>query len=178
MYIYMVINRCDACGVGQEGASASLDPSWAAVKHCLCRFISVWNSNVGLLSAAEESRPLLMLGMGARGMGPLRAAMEWTPIQAHATANAVSLFYVTESQQSAAYLADWDRWRQAGVSSLHSLEFFHTFYLSIPSSCIPVRSLVQRQGSYRAQPKGRQEQLATSRGKVFHKPQYSEAVED
>ena len=84
--------------------------------HCLCRYASLFNSYVGLLSAAEESRPLLMLGMGARGMGPLRAALEWTPIQAHATANAVSLFYVTESQQSAAYLADWDSWRQAGVS--------------------------------------------------------------
>lgn len=59
-----------------------------------------------------------MLGMGSRGMGPLRAALEWTPIQAHATANAVSLFYVTECQQSAAYLTEWDRWRSAGVRKL------------------------------------------------------------
>lgn len=83
-----------------------------------CRYASLFNSYVGLLSAAEESRPLLMLAMGSRGMGPLRAALEWTPIQAHATANAVSLFYVTESQQSAAYLADWDKWREAGVSNI------------------------------------------------------------
>lgn len=53
--------------------------------------------------------------MGARGMGPLRAALEWTPVQAHATANPVSLFYITQCQQSAAYLADWDQWREAGV---------------------------------------------------------------
>lgn len=56
-----------------------------------------------------------MIGMGARGMGPLRAALEWTPVQAHATANPVTLFYITQCQQSAAYLADWDQWREAGV---------------------------------------------------------------
>ena len=49
-------------------------------------------------------------------MGPLRAALEWTPIQAHATANPVTLFYLVQCQQSAAYLADWDQWRAAGVS--------------------------------------------------------------
>ena len=53
--------------------------------------------------------------MGARGMGPLRAALEWTPVQAHATANPVTLFCVAQGQQSAAYLADWDQWREAGV---------------------------------------------------------------
>ena len=136
-----------------------------------CRYASLFNSYVGLLSAAEDSRPLLLIGMqlltavhlqnllvlmgcsfsfdkydnvqmlnaltyitllrapcllhagavavtgmGARGMGPLRAALEWTPVQAHATANPVTLYYITQSQQSAAYLADWDQWRNAGVS--------------------------------------------------------------
>ena len=79
------------------------------------RYASLFNSYVGLLSAAEDSRPLLLIGMGARGMGPLRAALEWTPVQAHATANPVTLFYVAQGQQSAAYLADWDQWREAGV---------------------------------------------------------------
>lgn len=79
------------------------------------RYASLFNSYVGLLSAAEDSRPLLLIGMGARGMGPLRAAIEWTPVQAHATANPVTLFYVAQGQQSAAYLADWDQWREAGV---------------------------------------------------------------
>ena len=81
----------------------------------MCRYASLFNSYVGLLSAAEDSRPLLLIGMGARGMGPLRAALEWTPVQAHATANPVTLFYITQCQQSAAYLADWDQWREAGV---------------------------------------------------------------
>ena len=75
---------------------------------------------MGLLSAAEDSRPLMLIGMGARGMGPLRAALEWTPIQAHATANPVTLFYVAQCQQSAAYLADWDQWRGGGVSVILS----------------------------------------------------------
>ncbi len=56
-------------------------------------------------------------------MGPLRAALEWTPVQAHATANPVTLFYVAQGQQSAAYLADWDQWREAGVSYAGSLLF-------------------------------------------------------
>ena len=71
-----------------------------------CRYASLFNSYVGLLSAAEDSRPLLLIGMAARGMGPLRAALEWTPIQAHATANPVVLFYVAQCQQSAALLAE------------------------------------------------------------------------
>lgn len=82
------------------------------------RYASLFNSYVGLLSAAEDSRPLLLIGMGARGMGPLRAALEWTPVQAHATANPVTLVYAAQCQQSAAYIADWDQWREAGVGDL------------------------------------------------------------
>ena len=89
----------------------------------MCRYASLFNSYVGLLSAAEDSRPLLLIGMGARGMGPLRAALEWTPVQAHATANPVTLFYITQCQQTAAYLADWDQWREAGVCALRSHNF-------------------------------------------------------
>lgn len=82
------------------------------------RYASLFNSYVGLLSAAEDSRPLLLIGMGARGMGPLRAALEWTPVQAHATANPVTLVYAAQCQQGAAYIADWDQWREAGVGNL------------------------------------------------------------
>ena len=38
-------------------------------------------------------------------------------MQAHATANRVVLYYIAESQASAAYLVDWDAWREAGVST-------------------------------------------------------------
>ena len=56
-----------------------------------------------------------MTGAGARGMGPLRALLEWTPVQAHATAHKVTLIYACASPASAAFLADWDTWREAGV---------------------------------------------------------------
>ena len=42
-----------------------------------------------------------------RGIAPLRAALEWTPVQAHATAHKVNLFYAAKSATSAAYLKDW-----------------------------------------------------------------------
>ena len=39
---------------------------------------------MGLLSALEDSRNLLMVGAGASGIAPLRAALEWVPVQARA----------------------------------------------------------------------------------------------
>ena len=62
-------------------------------------------------------------------MGPLRAALEWTPVQAHSTANPVTLFYITQCQQSAAYLADWDRWREAGVCLASLTQLLNTVLL-------------------------------------------------
>ncbi|KAL3136385.1 hypothetical protein ABBQ38_005642 [Trebouxia sp. C0009 RCD-2024] len=108
----------DKNGCADEATLAELGPgSLLSVSQVAGRgYASLFNSYVGLLSAAEDSRPLLLIGMGARGMGPLRAALEWTPVQAHATANPVTLFYITQCQQSAAYLADWDQWREAGVN--------------------------------------------------------------
>lgn len=90
---------------------------------------------MGLLSAAEDSRPLLLIGMGARGMGPLRAALEWTTVQAHATANPVTLFYIAQDQQSAAYLADWDQWREAGVRPFLSVFSFLCCFSSTTTYC-------------------------------------------
>lgn len=54
-------------------------------------------------------------GAGSRGMGSLRALLEWTPVQAHATAHKVTLIYASASPASAAFLKDWDSWREAGV---------------------------------------------------------------
>ena len=47
-------------------------------------YASLFNSYVGLLSALEDSRNLLMVGAGASGIAPLRAALEWVPVQARA----------------------------------------------------------------------------------------------
>ncbi len=135
---------CAQCGQ-QSGSDCGIES-----EPLYLRYASLFNSYVGLLSAAEDSRPLLLIGMGARGMGPLRAALEWTPVQAHATANPVTLFYVAQGQQSAAYLADWDQWREAGVSYagsslfsslVHVLVLFvahHSsllFFICLSSSC-------------------------------------------
>lgn len=62
---------------------------------------------MGLLSGLEDARNLLLIGAGCRGIAPLRAAIEWTPVQAHSTAHRVTLFYFAPSAQSAAYLKDW-----------------------------------------------------------------------
>ena len=67
----------------------------------------MFNSYVGLLSGLEDARNLLLIGAGCRGIAPLRAAIEWTPVQAHSTAHRVTLFYFAPSAQSAAYLKDW-----------------------------------------------------------------------
>ena len=74
---------------------------------CLCRFASLFNSYVGLQSALEDARNLLMIGADCRGIAPLRAALEWTPVQAHATAHKVNVYYAAKSATSAAYLKDW-----------------------------------------------------------------------
>ena len=50
-----------------------------------CSYTSLFSSSVNLLSALEEGRPLLMVAVGAAGIAPLRAALSWTPVLAHAT---------------------------------------------------------------------------------------------
>jgi hypothetical protein len=84
------------------------------------RFCSLFNSYVGLLSGLEDARNLLLVGAGCRGIAPLRAAVEWTPVQAHATAHSTTLVYVAPSALRAAYLKDWCAW--AGSSSPSALE--------------------------------------------------------
>jgi len=86
-------------------------------------WVSLFNSAVGLQSSMEEGRPLVMVAVGCRGMAPLRACLSWTPVLAHASAHSVSLFHVAESPSAAAYLVDWDGWRDAGVN-------VHPLYLS------------------------------------------------
>lgn len=68
------------------------------------------------MTALESGHPLLVVAAGTRGIAPVRAALSWTPVLAHAGSSAVSVFYVASSQASAAYLKEWDSWREAGVS--------------------------------------------------------------
>lgn len=53
---------------------------------------------------------------GTRGIAPVRAALSWTPVLAHAGNSRVTVFYVADKQSEAAYVLEWDLWREAGVS--------------------------------------------------------------
>ena len=39
--------------------------------------------------ALQEKRPIVMVGVGTRGITPLRAALNWAPLQAHSTEHKV-----------------------------------------------------------------------------------------
>lgn len=68
------------------------------------------------MSCLEAGHPLLVIAAGVRGIAPVRAALSWTPVLAHAGSSRVNVFYIADSQTSAAYLVEWDMWREAGVS--------------------------------------------------------------
>lgn len=108
-----------ASGDEDERRLASLGPgSLIEASQVLGRgYCSLFSSHVGLLSALEEARPLVLIAAGPRGVAPVRAALSWTPVLAHATAHRVSLFYLADSPASAAYLVEWDGWRDAGVGA-------------------------------------------------------------
>jgi len=78
-------------------------------------FGSVFDPEVGLLSCLEEGRSLVMIAQGTAGIAALRPCVEWTPVQAHATEHRVTLIYLCKGAGSAAFLKDWDGWREAGV---------------------------------------------------------------
>ncbi|KAF5841870.1 hypothetical protein DUNSADRAFT_10576 [Dunaliella salina] len=71
-------------------------------------FSSVLGSGMGILGALESGQPLLVIGMGLRGMVPCRALLSWVPVQAHATRAKVSCLYLTPSPQDAAFIPEWD----------------------------------------------------------------------
>lgn len=69
-----------------------------------------------LCSSLQEQRNILALAIGLKGIAAIRAVLNWAPVQAHATSHKVTCYYVTKSPSSAAFLAEWDQWREAGVS--------------------------------------------------------------
>lgn len=82
------------------------------------------SAGLSIALACKAAMPCTMLSPGLltmgppylQGIAPLRALAQWTPVQAQATANRVSLVYVAESQEGAAYVTEWDELREAGVS--------------------------------------------------------------
>ena len=61
---------------------------------------------------------MVMLACDADGVAPIRAAIEWTPLQALAGEAPVVLCLIARSMSSTAFIADWDTWREAGVHVL------------------------------------------------------------
>lgn len=68
----------------------------------------------------QEQRPILAIAVGFRGMAAMRAVLNWAPVQAHATSHKVTCYYVTKSPAAAAFIQEWDTWREAGVSIMTS----------------------------------------------------------
>lgn len=88
-------------GTSQSGVALTVHPLlWLYL--CLC-----W---------LQEQRNILALAVGLKGIAAIRAVLSWAPVQAHATSHRVTAYYVTKSPQTAAFLAEWDQWREAGVS--------------------------------------------------------------
>ncbi|CAD7699795.1 unnamed protein product [Ostreobium quekettii] len=78
-------------------------------------FASLFSSYVGLPSALEDRRPLLMLCAGTPGLSPLRSVLKWAPVQALATTRPIAIVYIAHTPVSAACLQEWDAWRDMGV---------------------------------------------------------------
>ncbi|CAG9461107.1 unnamed protein product [Pedinophyceae sp. YPF-701] len=78
-------------------------------------FASLLAADVSLSDALENGWPLLIIGAGARGAAPIRAAMEWAPLQAHAGSHPVHAYLVSESPARAPYLKNWEEWRESGA---------------------------------------------------------------
>ena len=61
---------------------------------------SMFDEEVGLMSSMEDQRDLLLVAMG-EGIAPIRAALDWVPVQAHATRSSVTLVYEADSPRCA-----------------------------------------------------------------------------
>lgn len=77
-------------------------------------FQSLFHEEYRLGPSLEAGKNLILIGSGS-GIGPLRSVLEWAPVQAYAGQHNVTLIYHVESLESAAYLDNWDEWREAGI---------------------------------------------------------------
>mmetsp|Transcript_15611 Transcript_15611/g.21582 ORF Transcript_15611/g.21582 Transcript_15611/m.21582 type:complete len:371 (-) Transcript_15611:159-1271(-) len=78
-------------------------------------FGSMFDEDIGLMSSMEDKKNLLIIALGTSGVAPARAVLDWIPVQAHSTDCYVTLVYQVENNRAAAYVAEWDAWRSAGV---------------------------------------------------------------
>ena len=74
-----------------------------------------------LKAAVDAGHAIVLLAGGARGIGPMRAALEWPVVASHADKHPVTLFYLHAGARqsngaSSAFVQEWDEWRAAGVA--------------------------------------------------------------
>jgi hypothetical protein len=74
-----------------------------------------------LKAAVDAGHAIVLLAGGARGMGPMRAALEWPIVASHADKHPVTLFYLHAGAResngaSSAFVQEWDEWRGGGVA--------------------------------------------------------------
>ena len=74
-----------------------------------------------LKAAVDAGHAIVLLAGGARGMGPMRAALEWPVVASHADKHPVTLFYLHAGAResngaSSAFVQEWDEWRAGGVA--------------------------------------------------------------
>jgi len=78
-------------------------------------FQSLFHEEDRLGLSLEEGKNLVLVA-GGTGIGPIRAVADWAPVQAYAgNGHVVSLFYHYESLESAAYVDEFQSWREAGI---------------------------------------------------------------
>ena len=111
------LRSIEESNLDDDHALASLAPgSLLQVSEVLgLGFNSLFNSQIDLQSCVEEGRPLLMIAVGCTGIAPVHAALDWSPVLAHAGIQPVTLVYVSENPASTSYLVEFDGWREAGV---------------------------------------------------------------
>ena len=69
-----------------------------------------------LSSAIERGHAVVLVAGGSAGLGPSRAAMDWPNLSSHCDGHPVTLFYLhAEDKESAAYIQEWDQWREGGA---------------------------------------------------------------
>ena len=85
-----------------------------------------------LKSAIERGHAIVCVAGGPRGMGPLRSVIEWPPVSSHAGKNPVTLLYLhAGDSQSAAYVSEWDSWREGGTKVVTSYDDFDAGWFAV-----------------------------------------------
>ena len=77
-------------------------------------FSNVLFAERSLEAAMRKNHPLVLLANGTDGLASVRSLLDWQPVMAYADAHPVTLFYLCESQESAALLSIHDEWREEG----------------------------------------------------------------